>query len=272
MMVGMSAKSSAVPVERVNRRPPVKLWRAPVRRIERVTPRMARITVAGQELAGFPGAGTDQNVMLYFYPDGVTLPEPLTLESARAMWSRVRPLTRTYTIRRHDPANHEIDFDFVLHGDHGLASAWAQRVRPGEPVIFVGPSPAYQPAADVGTYLLAGDETALPAIASILRVLPSEARAVVLVEVADAAEEQPLPTAAAAEITWLHRDGRPAGQNDLLDRAVRGAELPAGTTEAWVAGERSAVLAVRRYLLDERRFERHRVRPTTYWRYGQSGN
>ena len=254
------------------RRPPVRLWRAPVRRIERVTPRMARITVGSAELAQFPGAGTDQNVMLYFYPDEVTLPDPLTLESARAMWSRVRPMTRTYTVRRHDPATPEVDFDFVLHSAHGLASAWAHRAEPGDQLIFVGPSPAYRPAPDVESYLLAGDETALPAIAAILRELPAGARARVLIEVADPAEEQPLPTSADAEITWLHRDGRPAGRNDLLDRAVRALPLAAGATEAWVAGERSAVLAVRRHLLDERGFARNRVRPTTYWRHGQSGN
>jgi NADPH-dependent ferric siderophore reductase len=254
------------------RRQEVRLWRVPVRAVERVTPRMARVTVAGEELASFPGAGTDQNVMLYFYPDDVTLPEPLTLESARAIWSQVRPLTRTYTVRRYDPAAGEIDFDFVLHGSHGLASAWAQRVRPGDQLIFVGPSPAYQPDPTASRYLLAGDETALPAIAAILRALPATAVAQVFVEVADAAEEQPLPTEASAEIRWLRRDGLPAGENRLLECAVRDASLVAETTEAWVAGERSSVLAVRRHLLDDRGFARQRVRPTTYWRHGRSGN
>jgi NADPH-dependent ferric siderophore reductase len=267
-MVTMSANAAQARVHR----PQVKLWRVPVRRIERVTPRMARVTVGGDDLADFAGAGTDQNVMLYFYPDGVRLPEPLTLESARALWSKARPMTRTYTVARHDPDACEIDFDFVLHAADGLGSGWAQRARPGDPLIFVGPSPAYRPDPDAGTYLLAGDETALPAIAAILRELPAAARARVLVEVAGADEEQPLPTAADAEITWLHRDDRPAGRPDLLDGAVRGLDLPAGTTEAWVAGERSAVLAVRRHLLDERGLPRHRVRPTTYWRHGQSGN
>jgi NADPH-dependent ferric siderophore reductase len=254
------------------RRQPVRLWRVPVRTVERVTPRMARVTVASEELTDFPAAGTDQNVMLYFYPDDVTLPSPLTLESARAIWSQVRPLTRTYTIRRHDPATGEIDFDFVLHGSHGLASAWAQRVRPGDQVIFVGPSPAYQPDPTASEYLLAGDETAMPAIAGILRVLPAGVHARVFVEVADAAEEQPLPSPAAVDLRWLHRDGAPAGENRLLECAVRDASLAVETTEAWVAGERSAVLAVRRHLLDDRGFARHRVRPTTYWRHGQSGN
>lgn len=265
----MSANSTAAE-KRQARRQPVRLWRVPVSRVERITPRMARVTVAGPELAEFRAAGTDQNVMLYFYPDDVTLPEPLTLESARAMWSRARPMTRTYTIRRHDPDAGEIDFDFVLHGSHGLASAWAQRVRPGDQVIFVGPSPAYHPSTEVSTFLLAGDETALPAIANILRVLPADARAIVLIEVADAAEEQPLPTAADAEIVWLHRDA--GGDGVLLECAVRDVVFPVESTEAWVAGERSAVLAVRRHLLDVRKLPRQRVRPTTYWRRGQSGN
>jgi NADPH-dependent ferric siderophore reductase len=268
-MVAMSIDPATVPARRPTRRRPARLWRVPVRRVERVTPRMARVTVGGDELADFPGAGTDQNVMLYFYPDHVELPEPLTLESARAMWSRVRPMTRTYTIRRYDPRTNEIDFDFVLHGSHGLASAWAQRVSPGDPVIFVGPSPAYRPAADVDWYLLAGDETALPAIAAILRALPTGARVRAFVEVADAAEEQPLPTDADIELTWLHRDVVPS---DLLVQAIGAASLPAGPGEAWVAGERSSVLAVRRHLLGERGFDRSRVRPTTYWRHGQSGN
>lgn len=266
--MGPMSANSTVPARRQARRQPVRLWRVPVSRVEPVTPRMARVTVASPSLADFPAAGTDQNVMLYFYPDGTTLPEPLTLESARAMWSQVRPMTRTYTIRRHDPDAGEIDFDFVLHGAHGLASAWAQQVQPGDQVIFVGPSPAYQPDPDAGAYLLAGDETALPAIAGILRVLPAGVRAIVLVEVADAAEEQPLPTAADAEITWLHR----AGDELLLECAVQDADFPADGTEAWVAGENAAVLAIRRHLLDVRGLPRHRVRPTTYWRRGRSGN
>ena len=256
---------------RHQRRPPARLWRVPVRRVERVTPRMARVTVGGPDLADFPAAGTDQNVMLYFYPEGTRLPEPLTLDAARRMWSQVRPLTRTYTIRRYDPATNEIDFDFVLHGDHGLASAWAQRAQPGDSLIFVGPSPAYRPAPEADWYLLAGDETALPAIAAILQCLPPTAPARVYVEVADAAEEQPLPVGAEVELTWLRRDGVPAGRSEALVGALHRARLPAGVADVWVAGERSAVLAIRRHLLEERGFDRSRVRPTTYWRAGQIG-
>lgn len=267
----MSTNSADTPT-RHRRRPPTRLWRAPVRRVQSVTPRMTRVTVSGPELADFPAEGTDQNVMLYFYPEGTRLPEPLTLEAVRRMWSQVRPLTRTYTIRRHDATTGEIDFDFVLHGDHGPASAWARRAEPGDSLIFVGPSPAYVPDPTADWYLLAGDETALPAIAAILRALPVDVTVRVFIEVADAAEEQPLPVGDTGQVVWLHRDALPAGGSDLLVRALRQAQLPDGAGEAWVAGERSSVLAVRRHLLDERGMDRRRVRPTTYWRAGQSGN
>jgi NADPH-dependent ferric siderophore reductase len=253
-------------VSRRSRRQQTKLWRVPVLRVERVTPNMTRVTVGGDDLADFAGAGTDQNVMLYFYPDDVELPEPLTLESARGMWSRHRPLTRTYTVRRHDPVAHELDFDFVLHDAAGPASDWAKRAAPGDRLILVGPSPAYQPDPTADWHLLAGDETALPAIAAILRVLPDDATTHVFVEVEDAAEEQPLP--GDAHVTWLHRDGTA----DLLARAVAAADLPSGRVDAWLAGERSAMVALRAHLLSDRGYERTRVRPTTYWRRGETGN
>jgi NADPH-dependent ferric siderophore reductase len=251
---------------RRTRRPETGLWRVPVRRVERVTPRLARVTVGGDELADFAYAGTDQNVMLYFYPDGVELPRPLTLESARAMWSQVRPLTRTYTIRRYDPVTRELDFDFVLHEEAGPASDWARTARPGDPLIFVGPSPAYRPDPAAGWHLLAGDETALPAIAAILRELPAGAVTRVFAEVEDAAEEAALPASPTASVTWVHRsaDGTLAG-------AVAAAELPGGRVDAWLAGERSSMVAVRAHLLEERGFDRRSVRPTTYWRRGEAG-
>jgi NADPH-dependent ferric siderophore reductase len=255
-------------VSRRSRRQQTKLWRVPVLRVVRLTPHMTRVTVGGPDLADFAAAGTDQNVMLYFYPDDVELPEPLTLEAARGMWSQVRPLTRTYTVSRYDQDTCEIDFDFVLHDDAGPASDWAKRAAPGDRLIFVGPSPAYQPDPDADWHLLAGDETALPAIAAILRELRPGVPAHVFVEVEDAAEEQALPTNAELHLTWLHRDGT----DDLLARAVAEAKLPAGRVDAWLAGERASMVALRGHLLSDRGYERSRVRPTTYWRRGETGN
>jgi NADPH-dependent ferric siderophore reductase len=238
------------------RRQPTKLWRAPVIRTQRVTPRMARITVGGPQIDDFVGAGTDENVMLYLYEPGAELPEPLTLETARAAMSRVRPYMRSYTIRRHDPVANEIDFDFVLHGDHGPASKWAANAQPGDELIFVGPSPAYRPDPAADWHLLIGDETAIPAIEAIMRALPG-ATIRAFVEVENAEEEQDL------DVTWVHR-----GE---LVKAIETAQLPDGRPAVWAAGERQVMQDVRETLV-RRGIERGSVRPATYWRIGHSGS
>jgi NADPH-dependent ferric siderophore reductase len=254
------------------RRHPPELWQVPVLRTARVTPAMARITVGGPALANFPGGGGDQHVVLYFYDPDVALPRPLTLTTARTMLGQVRPAMRSYTVRRHDPVGHELDFDFVLHGDAGVASAWATRVAVGAQLILVGPSPAYQPDPAIGAHVFVGDETALPAIGSMLAHLPPTATATVLLEVADAAEEQPLPSPARTSVTWLHRAGRPAGTPDLLLAGLRAVgPLGGGDVAVWAAGERTVMHAVRAHLLDESGLDRRRVRTTMYWRRGQAG-
>jgi len=250
-------------------RTPQRLWITEVRRTERVTPAMVRVTATGEQLAEFASNGTDQHIILYFYEPGAQLPEPLTLDSARRAFSTAWPTMRTYTIRRVDPARHEIDIDFVCH-EGGFASGWAEKTQPGERLIFAGPSRAYQLDPAVDCHLLAGDETALPAISAILEQLPANARAQVFLEVADAGERQPLNSAAQVELTWLHRDGVPAGRSDLLIRAVRDAPFPAGNVHAWVGAEAATVRDLRKYLREDRGLRRSQASTSVYWRYGES--
>ncbi|TCO65297.1 NADPH-dependent ferric siderophore reductase [Actinocrispum wychmicini] len=226
---------------------------------------MARITVGGPSIDDFVGAGTDENVMLYLYEPDAELPEPLTLETARAALSRVRPYMRTYTIRRHDPVANEIDFDFVLHGDHGPASRWATRAQPGDDVIFVGPSPAYQPDPGAAWHLLVGDETTIPAINAIMTALPG-ATVKAFIEIEDATEEQDL------NVTWVRRDGVPAGSSEPLVKALSAAQFPDGAPAVWAAGEREVMQAVRQHLVEERGIDRAHVRPAAYWRLGHTGS
>lgn len=247
------------------RRHPPELWRVPVLRTERVTPRMVRITVGDETLATFPGGGGDQHVVLYFYEAGVTMPDPLTLVSARTMLGQIRPAMRSYTIRRHDPVTHELDIDFVLHGS-GVAAGWAAGVTPGEPLILVGPSPAYVPPADVPRHVLIGDETALPAIGAMLAQLPAGADVTAIVEIAAAAEAQDLPG-----VHWVHRDGHPAGTADLLLPVVGSVTLGGPDVAVWAAGERTVMHQVRKHFLDDRGLDRRRVRTTMYWRHGAAG-
>jgi len=249
---------------RGNPRPTV----AQVHRVERLTPHMTRVVLGGDGLAGFPaGEYTDHYVKLLFPAEGVTYPEPFDLQRIRAELPREQwPSTRTYTVRRWSPAARELTIDVVLHGDEGLAGPWAMRVQPGDTVRFGGPGGGYAPAEDADWHLLAGDESALPAIAASVERLPKGARAYVFIEVAGPEEELKLETPGDATVTWLHRGGARVG--DALVQAVTELEFPPGDVHAFVHGEAGFVKELRRLLLRERGVPRERLSISGYWRLG----
>jgi NADPH-dependent ferric siderophore reductase len=238
-----------------------------VRRTERITPRMVRVTLGGDELAGFPGDGPDQRIRMFFPADGQGRPALPRGSSGGPVWppGQPRPAMRTYTVRRFDPAAGELDVDFVLHDGAGPAATWAQRATVGDWVGVSDPGGRFSPDPDVDVLLLVGDESALPAIGTILTELPALARVEAFVEVADEAEQQPLGTAAELRTHWLHRGGADPGTT--LTAAVRAAQLPPGRYQAWVSGEASAVRGLRDHLLDDRGLDRRQVYATNYWRH-----
>jgi NADPH-dependent ferric siderophore reductase len=247
-------------------RKPRKPHSAQVVRTERLTPHMQRVVLGGEGLAGFTAdTCTDHYVKLLFGPEGVTYPEPFDIERIRAEFPREQwPVTRTYTVRHWDPEHRELTLDFVIHGDEGLAGPWAVRVQPGETVRFMGPGGAYAPDTTADWHLLAGDESALPAIAAALESLPSGAVAHAFVEVAGPEEEQKIDSE--VEVTWLHRGDRPVGEK--LVEAVRALSFPEGRVHAFVHGEAAAVKELRRLLRVEHQFSREDLSISGYWRLG----
>ncbi|WP_414725739.1 siderophore-interacting protein [Streptomyces sp. 796.1] len=264
--IGMSGASTEE--RRYASRRPGRLNVTRVRQVHQITPHMTRITFGGDDLSEFLSNGTDQHVALYFYDADVELPRPFTADAARALLPVARPRLRRYTIRQHHPERGEVDMDFVLHGADQLASGWAETVRPGDESIWFGPSPAYPLDPEAPWYLFLGDETALPAIAATLAELPATARARVLIEVADAAEEQPLPTAADVDVDWLHRNGRPAGS--LLHEAALALALPPGAGRVWGAAERGVVKSLRGHYVRDRGLDRAHTHLTAYWTRGET--
>ncbi|MEV5822358.1 siderophore-interacting protein [Micromonospora haikouensis] len=244
-----------------------KVTTARVLRTWRPTPHVIRLVLGGEELTGLPvGEHTDHYVKLVFPPDGVTYPEPVDLAAIRRLPAEQWPRLRAYTVRSFDAAAGELTIDVVHHGDEGVAGPWAARLRPGDPVRFVGPGGAYAPRPDADWHLLVGDESALPAIAAALERLPAGAPARVFLEVADAAEEQPLPSKGDVELTWLHRGDRPVGE--ALVAAVRALDFPTGTVHAFVHGEATFVRELRRLLRVERGVPREWLSISGYWRRG----
>ncbi len=258
-----------IPV-RVRHTPRLRLLQ--VARAEALSPRMRRIVLAGPELEGFASAAPDDHVKLFFPAAGQEQPVLPRLGPEGPMYpdGAVRPAMRDYTPRHFDPQRLELAIDFVLHGD-GPASLWAAQASAGQWLGVGGPRGSLLTPEDYDVYLLAGDETALPAIAGHLEAMRPGARAHVLIEVADAGEQRHLPSAANATIAWLPRDGTAPGQGRPLLDALRRLDLPAGDTHAWLAGEIEAARSWRRHLLEERGLPREHVRAAGYWRLGAAG-
>jgi len=238
-------------------------------RTRQVSPQLLRVTLAGDDLKDFVSASFDDHVKVFFPAPGQprpALPEvgpngPVFAEGAP------RPAARDYTPRRHDPVAGELDLEFVLHGD-GPASTWAAQAAPGQYLGVGGPRGSFVIPDGFDWHLLVGDETALPAIGRRLEELPAGAQALVVVAVDNAAAEIPLPSRASVEVRWQHRDGAPAGDATLLERALRAITLPRGEGYVWAAGEGAAIRAVRQYLVGERGIDKSRIRASSYWKAG----
>lgn len=239
-----------------------------VRAARDITPAMRRVTVACDDPGHFATGGLHVRVLIP--PRGRKPVWPGVGPDSRVTWPEGEDALakRTYTIRAIDHARGELDIDVVLHDD-SPGSAWAREARAGDRVGLLGPGGGDVAPAD--WYLLCGDETALPAIARIAENLPGSARASIVIEVADASEQQEIASEAAIEVTWLHRDGAPAGSTDLLAQAVRGIALPdQGTPFVFAGCEQAAARAIRRHLRAEKQLPRDRHLVAAYWRRGQA--
>lgn len=238
--------------------------RGVVLRSERVTPHMIRLVVGGEGLRDFATSGfTDHYVKLVFKVEGVDYPEPFEVATVRATMPREAwPRLRTYTVRAWDPDALELTLDFVHHGDKGLAGPWAAAAEPGDEVLMLGPGGGYAPDPDASWHLMAGDESALPAIAAAVERLPQNAVAHVFIEVDGPEEEQKLDL----PVVYLHRKGAPVGA--LLVEAVRALDFPGGDVHAFVHGEAGFVKELRRHLRVERGIPMERLSISGYWRLG----
>jgi NADPH-dependent ferric siderophore reductase len=246
----------------------VVLHRGRVLRTVVLSPHMIRVVLGGEGLGSFSaGSYTDHYVKLLFRRPGVAYPEPFDLQVVRAELPREQwPVTRTYTVRSWDPDAVELAIDFVHHGDEGLAGPWAANAQPGDELLFTGPGGAYAPDPDADWHLLAGDESALPAIAAALEALPDGAVARAFIEVDGPADEQKLDAPPGAAIGWLHRGAEPIG--GPLVRAVQSLQFLPGRVDAFVHGEATFVKELRRHLRLEREIPREQLSISGYWRRG----
>jgi NADPH-dependent ferric siderophore reductase len=242
----------------------IKRRRLEVLRVVDLTPRMRRITLGGPELAGFVSLGTDDHVKLLFPQNAAETAALETLVLGAGKDNGPMPAMRDYTPRRYDLDTLELDIDFVLHGD-GPASTWAEQAQPGQFLHIGGPRGSMIVPDIFDSYLLIGDETALPAIARRLEGLAANRRALVIVEVENGKEQQVLESAAEVNVIWVLREG---GKDHLLS-TVRQIKVPSGSLYAWVATESKASRQIRRVLLDEHGLNDQFVKAVGYWRLSE---
>ncbi|MCZ4498531.1 MAG: hypothetical protein JWQ74_1084 [Marmoricola sp.] len=288
--------------------------------VERISPSYVRVVFSSPALADFgvDGPRYDQRIKLIFPARDA---EPVDLAAVDETWMETwyarpegeRGYMRTYTIRDVLGEGAETCFvvDVVVHQD-GLAGpggSWGLAAKPGDKVVVMAPRRGVpfggiefdQPA---GTHLLlVGDETALPAIASILEDLAPDVQGVVFLEVPDAGDLADLRAPTGVEICWVPRGHTDPGTRlipavrshfglepgewvdpadvdpDLWETptwsssgdALDGGERPDGPLAdlyAWIAGESRMVTTLRRALVNELEVDRTRVAFMGYWRKG----
>jgi NADPH-dependent ferric siderophore reductase len=239
-----------------------------VRRTERLTPHIRRITFAGEALEGFATVAPAQHIKVFFAGEGeVEPPIPLVGPDGPVYPEGVaRPRSRTYTPRRFDSESLELEVDFFVHGD-GPGSSFAASSPTGRRAVIAGPGGGYPVDARASSYVFAGDESAMPAIATLLEALPASATARVLIELADKDDQLPFASAATVNLTWVRRAGRSRPAGDLLTDALRDADWPDGS-RFFVACEASAMRAIRRHLLYDRSIESVDLSTRGYWKLG----
>jgi NADPH-dependent ferric siderophore reductase len=264
----MSGAESRPATARIRREPP-RFRRVAVRRVNELTPRMLRVTFAGSELEGLTVDHPAASVRLL-------LPSPGTTELVMPTWNSnefllpdgQRPTIRTFTPFRLDPEAQELDLEVVVHGG-GAASQWAAAAQPGDPAAISGPGRGYTIDPEAPAFLLAGDETAIPAINQLLDILPATKPVQVFVEVAAPEARLALPDHPGWAVEWFDLPpGAPSG--DTLLTAVRDADL-APDTRVWAAGEAAAVQRIRRHLFEERGLPRSQATVRGYWKHGRAG-
>lgn len=296
-------------------RPAYRPYALTVSDVERLTPHFVRVVFTGEDLEWFGTGGLDQRIKVVFPIDG-RYSDFGQHDGAGDWYDRWRALPheernpfRTYTVRRIDPAARRLHVDFVVHHDAGPAGSWAETARAGDELIIVGPDERsahsrggidWHPGS-ARRLLLVGDETAAPAICSILESLDPRCEVDAFIEVPTSADALSPAVTDGVRLQWLARDDAPHGETlisavtgwaeqhlDLLARASapRPQELEEidvdrellwdtpedgeGEFYAWMAGEAATIKTLRRLLVSGCGVDRKRVAFMGYWRNGQA--
>lgn len=162
--------------------------------------------------------------------------------------------TRYYTVRSLE--GRELVLDVVVH-DEGLVTGWAQTDCVGDEVGLGEPKGSFELPPDAGWVVLAGDLTALPAMARIASALDGTLPLTVHAETTDG----PLPDYLGVEATWHPAE---EGTSDLA-RIVAGLDWPEGPGYFWMAGESAQMRDIRRHVRRDLGWDSRHHEVMGYW-------
>ncbi len=234
-----------------------------VARVTQLTPGFVRITLEGNELDDFTSVGPADHVKLDF-TEGSTSTEGRS--GAEAL-----ELTRDYTPRLFRPGTPDsppqLDVDFYNHVGSGPATHWAQGAAVGDVLTVRGPRASRMVPSDVSRVILIADESALPAFARWIELLPEAVEILGMVELDNESDAAYLDPAHVnrARVVWLDKT------QVSLERSLRSLGTIGGDTYVWAAGEATTLIPLRRYLRRELSLPTSRVKVDGYWKRGEAG-
>jgi len=239
---------SAPKIERV--RHELKRRSLTVTEVEKITPGMLRIQLAGEDLADFVSLAPDDHIKVMVPGAGEEMER------------------RDYTPRRYDAHTRTLVLDFAIH-EAGPATQWALGARVGDSLEIGGPRGSAIVSADIENWLLIGDETALPAIGRRIEEAEAGTHITAIAAVVDAAEHQAFQTRAKLDMHWAYRPLAKATDPSALMNILRSIDLLPGTF-VWIAAEASVTRALRFHLVEERGYPLSWIKASGYWVKGKA--
>ena len=219
--------------------------------IKDISPHMRRITLAGHNLSGSQDDCVGGYIKILFNNDGQS-----------------KPAMRTYTIRSFDRAVASIDVDFVLHGDGGLASSWANSVNLGDKIEIAGPGSRKLPNENADWFFLVSDMSSLPALSINLEMLEEHARGYALIFVDDIRDRQELIAPQGIQVEWVLLGQDTESKTEKQMELVKGKLWLDGTPAVWLAGEFETVKKLRGFFQKEMNVPQKQSYYSSYWKHG----
>lgn len=234
-----------------------------------ITPELRRITFSSPALHDYPAQCPAAHLKIFLAHQGQDKPDLPTLTEKGPVWTegKIKPIVRSYTARYIRPELGEIDIEFILHGDEGPASQFAQRAKIGQ---YIGITYPGGPCllSRYRHYYLVGDNTALPAIASLLETMPEQSAGHVFILLNEESGKLELTKPENVQIHWFI--GESEFQTERLIAEFKKHTLPKDDVYFWLAGENNLVVKLRNYLRKECDYSKEYLYAVPYWRKGSN--